>query len=193
MNKIIILIVIFSFAFGVAVFAQTSDSPSAGILPDSPFYFLKNWKEQIQTFFTFGAENKAKQFLHLADVRLAEYKKMIEKGKTEIAQKTLEKYEKQLNRALEIADETKGKGKDVETLKEAIGEKILKHQKVLEGVLEKVPEQAKEGIEKAIEASQRGFEKAIEAVTGKKKEELKKEAEKFKAEKSKKPEVEGKE
>lgn len=116
--------------------------PSAGIAPDSPFYFLKTWKESIQTFFTFGAENKAKQFLHLADVRLAEYLKMMEKGKTEIAEKTLEKYASQLDRALEKSDE-----------QGAISEKVLKHREVLKNVLEKAPEAARPGIEKAIKAS----------------------------------------
>lgn len=153
---------------------------NAGLLPDNPLYFLKDWKERVQLFFTFGEEGKAKQFLHLAEVRLAEYQKMIEKGKTEIARKTLEKYEKQLGHALEKAEEAKEKGKNVEKLKEEIGEKILKHQEALEGVLEKVPEEAKKGIERAIESSQKGFERAIEALTGEKKEELKTKAEEIK-------------
>ncbi|MEK7503634.1 MAG: DUF5667 domain-containing protein [Patescibacteria group bacterium] len=157
MKKILFSLVIFSFLiFGLSALAQNDNLPDPGITPDSPFYFLKIWKETIQTFFTFGMENKAKQFLHLADVRLAEYQKMIDKGKTEIAQKTLEKYEKQLNHALEKAEEAKEKGKDVAKLKEAISEKILKHQEVLENVLEKVPEAAKEGIEKALAAARKG-------------------------------------
>ena len=171
MKKLIFSIIIFTFLFGTAVLAQETELPDPGLLPDNPFYFLKTWKESIQTFFTFVEENKAKQFLHLSEVRLAEYQKMIDKGKTEIAKKTLDKYEKQLNHALEKADQAKEKGKDVEKLKEEISEKILKHQEVLESVLEKVPEQAKQGIERAIEASQKGFEKATEAVTGEKKEE----------------------
>lgn len=166
MRKILYIFALISFlTFGLAVLAQDSDLPDPGLTPDSPFYFLKTWKETIQTFFTFGAENKAKQFLHLAEVRLAEYQKMIEKGKTEIAQRTLDKYEKQLNHALEKAE-----GK--EKLKEKISEKILKHQGVLEDVLEKVPEEAKEGLERAIENSQKALEKTIKAASEKEKEEL---------------------
>jgi hypothetical protein len=172
MKKIIFLLIISAFLITGCRVLAAETLPDPGTTPDSSFYFLKSWKESIQTFFTFGAENKAKQFLHLAEVRLAEYQKMIEKGKTEIAKKTLEKYEQQLNRALEKAEEAKEKGQDVKKLKEAISEKILKHQEILENVLEKAPEQAKPGIEKAIEASQKGFEKAVEAVSGEKKEEL---------------------
>ncbi len=175
MKKTILSLIVFSsLIFGLSALAQDNDLPDPGLTSDSPFYFLKTWKESIQTFFTFGEENKAKQFLHLSEVRLAEYKKMIEKGKTEIAQKTLDKYEKQLNHALEKVGQAQEKGKNVEKLKETISEKILKHQEILEGFLEKVPEQAKQGIEKAIDASQKGFEKTIEAVTGEKKKELEK-------------------
>jgi len=101
--------------------------------------------------------------------------------KLEIAEKTLEKYEKQLNQALEKAEEAKEKGKDVEKLKKAISEKIIKHQEVLIGVLEKVPDEAKKGIENAIEMSQKGFENAIQAVTGEKKKELERKAEEVKS------------
>ena len=58
----------------------------------------------------------------------------------------------------------------MEKLKETISEKILKHQEILENVLEKAPEQAKLGIENAIEISQKGFEKAIEVVSKENKE-----------------------
>ena len=170
MKKTILLLIIFSFLFATAIFAEESGFPESGLTPDSNFYFLKSWKESIQTFFTFGAENKAKQFLHLAEVRLAEYQKMIEKGKTEIAQKILDKYEQQLNHALEKTEEAKDQGKDVEKLKEEISEKILKHQKVLTGILEKVPEEAKKGIENAIEMSKKGLEAAAQATSEENKE-----------------------
>ncbi len=183
-NKIAIfvfIILIFGLCLTTFIFAQDGELPSSGILPDSTFYFLKSWKESIQTFFTFGAENEAEQYLHLAEVRLAEYQKMIENKKLEIARKTLEKYERQLNWALEKAEEAKEKGKDVKKLKEEIGEKILRHQEVLIEVLNKVPEEAKKGIENAIEMSQKGFENAIQAVTGEKKEELERKAEEVKS------------
>jgi hypothetical protein len=178
--KNITLLLIISLLFCGLALAADNELPSAGTLPDSPFYFLKSWKESVQMFFTFGAENKAKQFLHLADVRLAEYQKMIEVGKTDIAEKTLAKYGDQLNRALEKANEVKAE--DAEKLKEAIGEKILGHEEALQKTLEKVPEQAREGIKNAIEVSRQGFESAIGAISGEKKGELEKRAEEIKLE-----------
>lgn len=131
---------------GVTSLAANGELSSPGILPDSPFYFLKTWKESIQTFFTFGAENKAEQYLHLAEVRLAEYQKMIEKGKIEIAERTFEKYERQLDRALEKVDEARMKGKDVGDITEEIKEKEIKHMEVLNKVSETMSDETKQDI-----------------------------------------------
>lgn len=160
-------IILFSFIFSSFALAKDFSLPDVSLTPDSPFYFLKSWKESIQLFFTFGAENKAKQYLHLAGVRVAEYQKMVEKGKTDLAQKTLEKYEEQLNKAVEKTNELKKKGKDIESITEksitnqAI-ESISKHVKILQENLQKVPEAAKKGIENAIENSQKQMEKLLE-------------------------------
>jgi hypothetical protein len=165
MEKLIIsfnALIIFSLIFSTAALAKDLGLPEAGLTPDSPFYLIKSIKESIQTFFTFGAENKAKQYLHLAEIRLAEYQKMIEKGKTEIAEKTLTKYQNQLNRALSKAEELKNKGEDIKDLTEKIQQATSKHLEVLQENLQKVPEQAKQGIENAIENSQKQIEKILE-------------------------------
>ncbi len=167
-KKFLIAMTIVSFLFANS--ANAAILPSSDMIaPDSPFYFLQTWKESIQTFFTFGLENKAKQYLHLAEVRLDEYQKMIEKGKTEIAERTLEKYEKQLNNALQKTEELKSKGKDITDLSQKIEETATKHLEVLQTNLQKVPEQAKKGIENAIENSQKNIERILEKRTEKKK------------------------
>jgi len=159
-KKFLIAAVFFSFIFANS--ANAAIFPNWDIAtPDSPFYFLQTWKESIQTFFAFGAENKAKQYLHLAEVRLAEYQKMVEKGKTEIAEKTLNKYEDQLNRALTKAQELKDQDKDIEDLSQKVKEATSKHLEILQENLKKIPEQAKKGIENAIENSRKGVEKII--------------------------------
>ena len=152
MKKIIFLLVATAVLIsGASVLAQDSNLPSVSLTPDSPFYIFKTLKENIQIFFTFNAEQKARQYLHLADVRLAEYQKMLEKGKTDLAQKTLDKYQKQLNRAISKVEELKSKGKDVKDIFESIASTTAKHIEVLEDNLQKVPEATKQGIERAIE------------------------------------------
>jgi len=162
MKKIFSILVLLVLSFGaVSVLAQDDNLPSPGLTPDSPFYFLKTWKEQIQLFFTFGLENKVKQYLHLADVRMAEYQKMLEKGKTEIAQKTLDKYEKQLNLALQKAEELKSAGQETTDLSQKIEDTIAKHVEVLQRNLEKAPEAAKQGLQNALENSQKVIQKKL--------------------------------
>ncbi len=164
--KKIILVTILSFllvSFVMQVLAQETDLPSPGLLPDNVFYFLKTWKEQIQLFFTFDAEKKAEQYLHLADVRLAEYQKMIEKGKEEIAQRVLAKYEKQLGHALSKAEELHNKGKDNQGLFQKIEDTTVKHISVLEKNMANVSENAEKGLEKALESSKKiAQEKAVQ-------------------------------
>ena len=153
MKKLLFSLVALSILIGgLTVLAQENNLPSPGITPDNPFYFLKSWKEQIQLFFTFGEENKAKQFFHLSEVRLAEYQKMIDEGKIEIARKTLEKYEKQLSRAIQNIQKMESKGKDVNDLSRELTNNTLTQITVLERNLEKVPESDREGIENALDS-----------------------------------------
>jgi len=149
------------FILGLNAPVFASELPAAGLTPDSPFYFLKTWKEAIQTFFTFGGEAKAKQYLHLADVRLAEYQKMVEAGKTEIADKTLSKYENQLNRAITKVQELEDNGQDVSNLLQKAQGSVAKHLEVLEANLQKAPKQARQGIQNAIENSQKGLDNIL--------------------------------
>ncbi|GEM_PF-4019470 len=139
-------------------FGALEPLPEAGITPDSPFYFVKAWREQIQSLLAFGAENKAKQFLHLAEVRLAEYKKMAELGKDDISARTLEKFNNHLDRALEKLSELKKEKRDAKEIEDKIGEARMKHVEVLRENLAKVPEQARKGLERAIENSERALE-----------------------------------
>ena len=167
MKKFVSLLVAVVLVVPVFAGAQgmTFTLPDPGMLPDSPFYFLKSWGEGIRLFFTFNAEKKAEQYLRLAEVRLAEYERLIAKGKEQIAEKTLEKYEGQLGRPLAKAEELKGKGEGAaDELKTKAEEAVVKHLTVLERNLTNVSEPAREGIERALEASKRQLEKLDDAV-----------------------------
>src|SRR3990167_7878089 len=97
----ILLIFLFGFALvlffaGASVSAQQDEAVSATassivlneteetvepiILPDSPLYFLKLFKEKVSLWLTFGAEKEVNKYLKLARLRMAEYQKMLEKG-----------------------------------------------------------------------------------------------------------------
>lgn len=152
--------------------AHTNDLPKPGILPDSPFYFLKSWSESIGTFFTFGGVAKAERLLNLSKKRLAEAKALSTKGKPALVEKTIKRYQDQWINALTKARETKAKGLDTDEVLAKVAEATLKHQVVLADIYERVPEQAKPAIERAMIAGMHGNKEALTAVSGEKRAEI---------------------
>ena len=171
-KKLLLGIFLSMFLFTGMVQAQTNDLPEPGLLPDSPFYFVKSWSEGIGTFFTFGDVAKAERFLNLSEKRLAEADALVAKGKPEVAEGAVGRYQEHLGRALTKAEEAKTKGLDTDEVLAKVAETTLKHQAVLADVYEKVPTQAKSAIERAMQASMRGHEEALRAVSGQKREEV---------------------
>ncbi len=173
-----VLLVIGGLFLTTAAFAQEA-TPSAEeeiytpkLLPDSPFYFLKKFKEKIELFLAQSPEAQAEKQTEFATRRVAEAKVMIKRNKHHLVVKLMEKHEKHLDQAEKKIEEAKEKGKDVERVLAIVAEATSIHQKVLAEVYEKVPEQAKEAIEHAIEVSNQGQERALEAISGEKKEQL---------------------
>jgi len=168
MRKISLLTVLLflSLFLGVEVLAQEVELPAPGLTPDSPFYFLERISEGIGTFFTFGDLKKAERYAVLATERVAEAQAVVNKGKPEAAQKALQRYEDQLGRALAKAETAKAKGQNIEKVSEIVANATSKHLSVLEGLLEKVPDVAKEAITKALEKSKNGHITALKAMAG---------------------------
>ena len=168
MKAIFLLIIsVFLFSLGTGVLAQETELPDPGLTPDSPFYFLEIIVEEIVTFFTFGDLKKAERHALLAAERLAEVQAVVEKGKPEFAEKTLERYRMQLQNSIARAEKAQTKGENTEKVMEVlarVGQATSKHLEVLAEVYEKVPEEAKPAIENAMKVSIKGHEKAVEAL-----------------------------
>jgi hypothetical protein len=165
--KKIVLITIVSFlvlSFGIQILAQEADLPSPGLTPDNPFYFLETILEKIITFFTFGDLKKAERYVALAAERLAEVQSVVNKGKPEFAEKTLERYEILLKNSITRAEQAQAEGKNTEEVMAKVGKATSIHLEVLAEVYEKVPEQAKSAIENAMKVSVKGHEQAVEAL-----------------------------
>ena len=160
------LIVLFSFLTfsGAGVFAQNTELPDPGLLPDSPFYFLEIISEDIVSLFTFGDLKKAERYAKLATERLAEVQAIAEKEKPKLIEKTLARYEKQLENSIARAEKAQAKDKNTEKVMEVVarvGQATSKHLQVLAEVGEKCPEQAKSAIENAMKVSLKGHTRAV--------------------------------
>lgn len=176
--KIILLTLTLLFSFGFAALAQESSSevteavnldtivqaedleiPEPSLLPDSPFYFLKNWARNVQSFFTFNPIAKAKLRLRFSSERLMEAKKLAEQTKDpEKIKKAIEGYQKEMVKNEREAVRIRERVEKKTELKEEAGKFLDKftqqqilHQKILEKLEDQVPPEALEKITKARE------------------------------------------
>jgi uncharacterized phage infection (PIP) family protein YhgE len=172
MKKIFITLFLLLFLVAGTLNAQTEDLPNAGMLPDNPLYFLETLSEGVVNLFTFGDIKKAERYLLLASERLVEAETLAEKGNTNKAKETAEKYQRRLDKALLSAKKAVTKGKNADAVLERIAEITIRHQENLAKVYERVPEQAKESIQKVMENSSKGHETALNAVSREKQKEV---------------------
>lgn len=141
MKKILMVIAITLFTLTGSVASahngeQSSEQnllPSAGITPDSTFYFLDRLSENIRQFFTFSANSKVELQIEFAGERIAEIGAMVEKNGPK--DKGIEKAKKLLLAnvayAAEVVNKEKAAGKDVFQFAKNIDEKFDARDKLL--------------------------------------------------------------
>ena len=171
-KKILLVSILSIFLFTGLVKAETNDLLDPGMLPDSPFYFLKSFFEELGIFLTFNQNNKTERLLMLAETRLAEANVLAEKGKSELAERAIHRHQERINQALDRTEQAKARGMNVDDILTRVSEATNRHQEVLMRVYEKVPEQAKPAIERAMEQSMQCQEKALEAISQENREEV---------------------
>ena len=137
-----------------SVLAQ--EEVSAGINPDSPLHSLDRAMESIKlNLFIYNNRAKIDYLLEKADERAAEM------GESETSKGRL-KANEQREEILDKAEKRTERLDDASKLQ--ILERIQKHVLVLQRVLEKVPEQARDGIQRAIDNADRHQLRIIDAV-----------------------------
>jgi len=140
--------------------AQAIDLPSPGILPGSPFFFINYFFEGIGNIFTFGQTAKAHRAMTIAEKRLAAAQILAERG-DENVQKAVELYEQKVIEAAQRAQNAQ----NIDMLVR-VAEATGKHFAVLEDVIERVPEQAKNSVRRALQSSNQGQISALQALGG---------------------------
>jgi len=132
------------------------------ILPNSPFYFIKEWGRAIQSFFAFGRIKKTELEQKFANERLIELKQLISQDVgSNIIEKATEKYERSIEKVRKKAEEIEQKAEENEKVKsflEKFTRHQLLHQEILERLSEQVPEEVFEKIENARQKHLENFE-----------------------------------
>lgn len=105
----------------------TTDGPGL-ILPDSPLFFLDNFKQNVRLFLAFTPEEKAKVHAQIAGERLAELRFMLVKGNQEGIRTALLGVSDNLSKSADNLETAKLSGKDVSKLAVEINQNIKNKQ-----------------------------------------------------------------
>ena len=149
-KKTLLFLIIASFLLAGQVSAQAAELGSAGILPDSPFYFLDTWWESITLLLTFDIQEKINKALDFAQEKLAEAEKMMQQDKSGPLGKALDKYQAYVATAAEEARQAKDEDVKIEDLIIVVTKKVDDQQKAALGGMDKISSADKKRIEDAI-------------------------------------------
>ncbi|MFA5742701.1 MAG: DUF333 domain-containing protein [Candidatus Paceibacterota bacterium] len=108
------------------------------LLPDSPFYFLKNWARGIQTFFSFDPAKKAELKLKFSSEKMAEAKKLLEQNKTDKAMEAIKDSTTDMEKAKAVISQLKNSSTTDQVL-EKMAQKTVTYQKLLNALQENIP------------------------------------------------------
>jgi len=137
---------------------ETPEPVNVRVFPDSPLYFLKNLAEKIQETFTFKDEAKLALMERLGEKRAIEAQKMIEKGKPELAEKVMNKYNQHLGKIERLIDEGCDKlDPNLERVQQRIENRFEIRNQTLQRVMENAPEQARPGLQRALENNEKSL------------------------------------
>ncbi|MFC2065833.1 DUF5667 domain-containing protein [Chloroflexota bacterium] len=152
-----------SLVFGGTASAQDEELPDPGITPDSPLYFLDNWGKKIGLFLAFGPEAKAGKALAYAEERLAEAQVMATKNRVRETTRAANDYDGFMAMVTTRTEEARRQGAS-DNLTEIVALATSKHLSVLDGIKDRVPEEAKGAIARARTASMNGQINALRAL-----------------------------
>lgn len=111
------------------------------LLPDSPFYFLKDWIRGIKIAFIISPEKRTELRLRFADEKLLEIEKMINNGKNqEIIKNRISDYQNELEKTDEEVQKIKGDTATNQKVDKFL-DKFVKHQLLHQRILEKLEKQ----------------------------------------------------
>lgn len=114
--------------------------PYPGLLPDHPFYFLKQFRDDVVGFFTSNALEKAGYVLHQADKRIEATMMLVDKKKNdELALATFDKAILYFEEAIEKTLAAKQQGMDITEMNDKLLDANRKHQEVTKNLVKKNP------------------------------------------------------
>ena len=142
-------------------FASAKGEVSAGTTPDSFLYSFDKAIERVGLALAAGKLKKAEKKLEIANERIAEMEKMIDKGNTKFNEELLAEYRLMLDQAEDDVLSAKDAGQNVAEGEKDIARATYNSVIVLERVLSKAPSEAQGGLKNAITQSTKNNQRAL--------------------------------
>jgi hypothetical protein len=114
-----------------------------GVLPDSPFWFIKVVRDKLWLLITTDTSRRADLQLLFADKRLGSAKILFEKNNPALGVATLEKAERYLDGASESEKQIREKRDDTKDLLDRLTRASLKHYEVMNLMYDSAPDEAR--------------------------------------------------
>ncbi|HDY72790.1 MAG TPA: hypothetical protein ENH90_01385 [bacterium] len=141
------------------------------ILPDSPFYFLKNLGRGIRTFFTFNPLAKTELREKFANEKLMELKRMVEMNKSANAiRSAAQNYQEEVETVKKFAERirtTAQENEQVETFLDKYIQQQALHNRVLRKLADQVPAEVLEKIQATRELHLEKFSEVMQKLEDK--------------------------
>jgi len=113
------------------------------LLPDSRFYFVITWKENIEHFLKAGASQKAHFDTILVGKRIKEAYLLEKKGNLKASLKTIKRYEQRMEILEKELTNAQKQGADVMKTFDLLADNLFRHQDLLAQIAVDVPTQQK--------------------------------------------------
>lgn len=129
--------------------------PYPGLLPDSPLYFIKTFRDRLMSYLISDPLKKAEFDLLQADKRLTAGVALAHKGSYPLATSTISKGENYFFDAVVNTQAAKKQGVNINSMRQKLLLALLKHQEVLTTLSNQAPKQQKasfETLQKRLEA-----------------------------------------
>lgn len=141
--------------------------PYPGVLPDHFLWGPKAFRDKLWLALTRDTMKRAELMLLFADKRVGMAKVLIEGGKPELGVSTAKRGEQYLEEAFNEQEKARATGADTSSFADKLARASLKHREVLEGVVGRLPEDAKPVVNQIIDIPKKVYEKAVQQLNEK--------------------------
>ena len=174
MKKEFFLVVLLVFCLFIPLKTRTEDIKTEEIKEETESNFSLFWqdfKDTLKIFFSWDNVEKTKLVLERSEKKLEEYKKYRAQQKDKLAEKSLKRYQKEIEIILDVLEKESDPAK-AEQIAEEVKEKTSQAIIELQELYEQAPEPFRERIATIIKKLQQGYEVSLGIISGEYRQEI---------------------